>query len=429
MHYFCGLHSESVTNNGDNELAMLMRFSLKAPMEAWAQFFLIGTLLFFPMSSSAKSICLTLSLGSIIFSPGFRADFVRLFSTHWCKAAFLLFGMALIFCLWSPANSSQLQLVVEKYSKLLYLPILVVGFQNSTTRQLCFHAFLLAMLITCGLSILKFQGYLASIASTPDNIFRNHIMTSYMVAFAAYLSFLFCFRHQKYARIAYGLLALLFSYQILFINGSRTGYIIYLLLMFLLVLQICTWRQAILGIVAISSLFTTCYFISPVMKMRVDDVVRQVKGYQHNERNTDIGIRLQFHDYAHQLFNQHPILGNGTASFAYYYDKERPVDFSIWKTKTLLEPHSQYWLVAAEFGLFGIAALSYFFFSLLQASWRLHKLKFMACAMLVPFLIGNLSDSLLFYSGSGYFFILFMAMFLGEEFEYSKRDVMDGAFV
>ena len=113
-------------------------------------------------------------------------------------------------------------------------------------------------------------------------------------------------------------------------------------------------------------------------------------------------------------------------SKAYYYDKERPVDFSIWKTKTLLEPHSQYWLIAAEFGLLGIAALSYFFFSLLQASWRLHKMKFMACAMLVPFAIGNLSDSLLFYSGSGYFFILFMAMFLGEEFEYNKRDVADG---
>lgn len=400
---------------------MLLRFSLKAPMEAWAQFFLIGTLLFFPMSSSAKSICLGLSVLTIIFSPGFRSDFVSLLSTHWCKAAFLLFGIALIFCLWSPANISQKEFVIEKYSKLLYLPILVVGFQNITTRQLCFHAFLLAMLITCGLSILKFQGYLQFFASTPDNIFRNHIMTSFMVAFAAYLSFLFCFRQQGYARIAYGLLALIFTYQVLFINGSRTGYIIYLLLMFLLVIQVCTWRQAILGIIAISLLFTTCYFISPIMKMRINDVIRQIEGYQHNERDTDIGLRLQFHDYAHQLFNQHPILGNGTASFTYYFDKNKPVDFWVWKTRTLLEPHSQYWLVAAEFGLLGIMALSYFFFSLFQASWRLNKMKIIACAMIVPFMIGNLSDSLLFYSGSGYFFILFMAIFLGEELEYNKE--------
>lgn len=390
-------------------------------MEAWAQFFLIGTLLLFPMSSSAKSICLVLSVGTIIFSPGFRADFVSLLSTPWCKAAFLLFAIALIFCLWSPASFAQKSLVVEKYSKLLYLPILVVGFQNITTRQLSFHAFLLAMLITCGLSILKFQGYFHSFAFTPDNIFRNHIMTSFMVAFAACLSFLFCFRQQGYARIAYGLLGLVFTYQVLFINGSRTGYIIYLLIMFLLVFQIGTWRQAISGITAISLLFVASYWSSPVMKMRIDDAVHQIKGYQHNQRDTDVGLRLQFHDYAHKLFNQHPILGNGTASFTYYYDRDRPVDFWVWKTRTLLEPHSQYWLVAAEFGLLGIAALAYFFLSLLQASWRLNKMKVIACAMILPFMVGNLSDSLLFYSGSGYFFILFMAIFLGEGLESTKN--------
>ena len=369
------------------------------------------------MSSSAKSICLVLSVGTIFFSPGFRSDLMTIFSSRWCKAALVLFGIALIFCLWSPANFSQKGLVIEKYSKLLYLPILVIGFQNITTRQLSFHAFLLAMLITCGLSLLNFHGYLHSFI-TPDNIFRNHIMTSFMVAFAAYLSFLFCFRHQRYKAIAYGLLGLIFTYQVLFISGSRTGYIIYLLFLFLLVLQICTWRQAIAGVILISALFSTCYFISPVMKMRILDIAQQIEGYQHNQRDTDIGLRLQFHEYAYQLFNQHPILGNGTASFTYYFDKEKPIAFWTWR---LLEPHSQYWLVAAEFGLLGIVALLYFFFSLIQASWRLDKMKAIALAMIVPFMLGNVSDSLLFYSGSGYFFILFMALFLGEELEHNKN--------
>lgn len=398
-------------------MAYLLRCSLIAPMQAWVQFFLMFTLLFLPLSSSAKSVCLVLSIGTILFTPEFRADLIKLFSAKWCKSAFLLFGIALVFSLWSPANLSQKALVIEKYSKLLFLPVLVVGFQNITTRQLSLHTFLLAILFTCGLSILKFHGYLSYFTFAPDHVFRNHIMTSFMVAFATYLALLFSLRSQGYARIGYGLLSLIFTYQVLFVSGSRTGYIIYLLMMVLLVIQICNWRQAILGVLVICSLFSASYFTSSVMKTRITDVVQQIKGYQQNTRDTDIGLRLQFHDYAHKLFNKHPIAGNGTASFTYYFGKDKPIAFWEWK---LLEPHSQYWLTAAEFGLLGFAALMYFFFSLMQASWKLDEMKVIAFALIVPFMIGNLSDSLLFYSGSGYFFILFMAIVLGEELEDSK---------
>ena len=409
---------KSVTHIGDNDLALLLRCSLKAPIDAWVQFFLIGTLLFFPMSSSVKSVCIVLSVGTILFSPGFRQDLMRLLSARWCQAALFLFGIALVSCLWSPAALSQKGLVLQKYSKLLYLPILVVGFQNRTTRQLSLHAFLVAMIVTCSLSILKFHGYLQFFSFGADSVFRNHIMTGFMVAFAAYLSFLLCAHQQKSARFAYVLLGLIFTYQVLFVSASRTGYIIYLLLMCLLVLQSCTWRQSIVGVMTIGLLFSTCYLISPVMRARINDSAQQIKGYSHNARDTDIGLRLQFHDYAHQLFNKHPLLGNGTASFTYHFGVERPIKFWRWE---LLEPHSQYWLVAAEFGLLGVGALLYFFFSLVQASWKLDKMKASALAMVALFIIGNLSDSLLFYSGSGYFFILFMALFLGEGLENNKK--------
>lgn len=61
------------------------------------------------------------------------------------------------------------------------------------------------------------------------------------------------------------------------------------------------------------------------------------------------------------------------------------------------------------------------FFSLLQASRKLDEMKMLSFAMIVSYMIGNLSDSLLFYSGSGYFFIFFMAIFLGEELEIKNK--------
>ena len=71
--------------------------------------------------------------------------------------------------------------------------------------------------------------------------------------------------------------------------------------------------------------------------------------------------------------------------------------------------------MASEFGVMGLLALLFFFCSLLVASGSLTTLRPLAFAVLLPILAGNLSDSLLFYSGTGYFFILFMALCLGEE--------------
>ncbi|OCH97256.1 hypothetical protein A8135_03760 [Legionella jamestowniensis] len=386
-------------------------------MQTWVSILLGATLLALPMSSTAKSVFLSLSLVAILLTPSLRKDALALFATHWGKTAILLFLIVLLACLWSPASFSDKKFMIEKYSKLLYLPFLVAGFKSAKTRKLSLHAFLLAMVITCTLSVLKFHGFLQSFNFDPDHVFRNHIMTGFMVAFAAYLSWLFAYRQQGHSRLGYVVLALLFSYQVLFVSGGRTGYVIYLLLMGILIVQLCTWRQAIAGIGLVFAIFVTSYLASPVMKGRVDGVIQQIQSYQHNQKDTDVGLRLQFHDYAHQLFNRHPIAGNGTGSFTYYFAKENPVPFWSWK---LTEPHSQYWLTAAEFGLLGIAALLFFFISLFQACLRLDKMKMIAFAMLIPFMIGNLSDSLLLYSGSGYFFLLFMALCFGESLEFQK---------
>jgi len=46
---------------------------------------------------------------------------------------------------------------------------------------------------------------------------------------------------------------------------------------------------------------------------------------------------------------------------------------------------------------------------------RLNGTRPWALAMMLSFVVGSVTDSLLFYSGSGYFFILFMALCLSEE--------------
>lgn len=382
-----------------------------------APFLLMATFFSLPMSSTGKSICLSLAVISLLLTPAYRVNLGKLIALNWSKAAFFLFLIALVGCLWSPADYSQRLMVLEKYSKLLYLPILVAGFGNAYTRRMALHAFLLSMVIICFATIILTMGYWTNLAISPDYLFRNHIMIGLMVVLATYLALLLGHRQPGAWRVFYWLLAFLFSFEILFINGGRMAYLTYAMLIGLFLLQICSWRQFILGAFLLMGLFGISYWYSPIMQSRVDTAVQEIENYQQN-KNTSFGYRLQFQNYSKSLFLRHPLLGNGTGSFTYLYSIDKPVPSWFWK---LLEPHNQYWLIAAEFGLLGIIALIGFFLSLFKATWRLKEMRAIAWGVLLAFLVGNLTDSLLFYSGSGYLFILFMALCLGESIDKEVR--------
>ena len=393
--------------------SMIAKLSFSAgSIQTWVAFFLAASLFAIPLSSTAKSIFVVTALVLIVVSPTYRQDLRAMLSKTWCQASIVLFLVAVISSVWSPATLHERLNAIEKYSKLLYLPILVAGFQDPRARNMGLHGFLWAMVVTCFVSILAFTGVIPLHDTEAGGLFRNHIMTGYMMAFAAYLSSLLFLTKSGGSRIFYALLTFLFSYHVLFINNGRTGYVVYLLLMVLLMVQSFSWRQALLGSVLGSVLVGVMCYFSPVMLGAVQVALNDCKLYAKNEKDTSLGYRLQFHDYAYTLVKRHPWFGNGTASFTHLYHEENPIPT---RGDRLLEPHSQYWLVASEFGVMGLLALLFFFCSLLVASGSLTTLRPLAFAVLLPFLAGNLSDSLLFYSGTGYFFILFMALCLGEE--------------
>jgi len=371
-------------------------------------FFLVSALFFVPVSSSGKSIAIGVALGFIVLNPNFRTKLVSLSKKHWFQATILLFTYALIACFWGPATLHEKLLVISKYTKWLTLPVLVIGFSNKTVRHLSMHAFLFAMVITCVVSLCNFFYFNSP---DPGAVFRNHIMTGFMMSFAAYLSTLFAYRASGVQRLCYGLLVTLFSFQVLFVNTGRTGYVIYVMMLGLLAVQYLSWRKMLLALCVGGCCLGLVFLSSTTLRTGVNGLVSEYEHYQKDNKDTSLGYRLQFHAFAKQLFNRNPILGNGTASFTASYRIEQPVD--SW-SRRLLEPHSNYWLILSEYGLVGGGIFLFLFVSLLLESLKMSTMRPVALALILPFIIGNLSDSLLFYSGTGYFFILVMALCLGE---------------
>jgi len=401
------LNKFTLTNLVDTHARSLRSLSF------WSSFFIVMTAFMIPISSTLRSIGVSLSVILVLLDSSRYVELKKLFKHPTVKFALGFFMFSALACFWSPANVQEQWIVLEKYSKLIYLPFFMLAFRDPRTRSMALHAFLLAMLITCVLLLLKAVGVVQYGGDDPGEMFRNHIMTGYMMVFAAYLAAYLayhasCLRH----RIAYGCLALLLSYQVLFTGTGRMAYIAYALLAALWIFQIFSWRKALVIAGVAGVLLAGAYELNPTMQFLAHQVKDDWGLYHHNKKDTSLGFRLQFHTYAYDLFQRHPWLGNGTGSFSHTFQIENPVpEWSASRSK-LLEPHSQYWMVASELGIAGFFLFVLLFGSLCVGCWRTPETRALGCAVLLPMLLGNFTDSLLLYSGTGYFFLLFTALAL-----------------
>lgn len=378
---------------------------------------------FVPLSPSLKSIFFALGVASVLFNPAYNQYLFYAYNSYWGRIALFFVVFIAIACCWSPAPFSTQMSVLSKYSKLIYLPILAVGFINPKTRFWCINAYLLSMVVTFITALLKLYGIIhIGDPTDPGDLFYNHIVTGFMMAIACYLALLYALKTTGWPRAAYLAVVLITSYQTLFINTGRTGYVMYLILISLFLIQKLPLKKALMGFIAFCGVVLLAYSLSPIMQEGVHDLITDVKYLQKNKVSTStgsLGLRLRFHDYAHSLFSKHPILGIGTGGFQYSYSQDTPI--AEWGP-ILNDPHSQYWMTLSEQGLVGAVFLFLFLGSLLFASFQLKESRSILWGMLVAFCVGAFTDSILCYSTAGYLLIIMSALCFGEFIEhYAKQ--------
>lgn len=367
-----------------------------------------------PLSPSLRSIALILSLLSILLNPYYNQYLVYAFNTYWGRSALLLVAFVALACLWSPASSAQQMSVLGKYSKVLYLPLLAVGFINPKTRIRCLNAYLAAMVLTCMVAVLKAMGIIPVWdALDPNKIFYNHIVTGFMMALACYIAVLQAFKVKGTMRVFYLLIAAFTSYQILFLNTGRTGYAIYLIVMGLLCMQKLPIKKAALGVFCLIALMIATYFLSPTMQTGIHNLISDAGSLHADNEHSSLGYRFQFHDYSRSLFMTHPVIGIGTGAFQYSFVRDQPIP--NWGD-VLNDPHSQYWLTLSEQGTIGFILLLFFLGSLFVAAFKLSD-KSMLLGILTAFCIGAFFDSILCYSSIGFLLVTFSALSFGEFIE------------
>jgi O-antigen ligase len=370
---------------------------------------ILATLIGFaiPISIALTNILVPLAIVFLIIERQYKQQFQMLKLHPVAMFALLFVALILLGFLYTPVSFTEAGLILDKYREFLYIPVFILIFRDSISRQWGLYAFLSAMLLTLILSyIMAFTGWEIGKGSG-DNpeapyIFKTYITQSVLLALAAYFIAMQAWQERRWI-LPRAIVVLLIIYNIMFLSEGRTGYLVLFCLILLFCYQTYHLRGVIIGSIVLAILTVLAYQSSQVLKDRIDNISEGVQAYKQTETDTSIKMRLEFNENSLHLITQKPIFGHGTGSFSYEYQKLAQ-DKEI---KLTTNPHNEYLMIGVQWGVIGIAL----FVTLLYILWL--KASLMAQGLVVTIAVGCLFNSFWLDSTEGHLFAYLIGVFYG----------------
>lgn len=343
-------------------------------------------------------------------SPG-KAGAIRSNLVAWLSIS--LFGLYLAGCVYSIGNQEDILNSLGKAARLMFIPLLIVVFQDADTRRRAWYGFIGAMLVTLALSYLLWlgllhQGELIKGDAANPVIFKLHITHNLFMAFTAFA----CAVQARYAgttrrRSIWAVLALLAAFNVLFMVQGRTGYLVLLALLVYLGIAWLRWRGVAVALAAISVLAALAYALpSSSLHQRAALAFHEFSASQSGvvaDPGSSIGLRMEFYRNTLEIVRQHPLLGVGTGGFRQAY-AEQVRDTGRMATHN---PHNEYLMVAAQLGLVGLLLLFVLFAVQWHAAARLPSVReqMLARGMVLSVVVASAVSSTLIDHAEGWFYV------------------------
>jgi O-antigen ligase len=378
-------------------------------LDALIPYFLILTGFFVPLSITVTDLTMAITAGLGLVSGRCLRQFDSLKRNPMVWLALWMVFWVAVSMTWSIGPWADRLSALHKYSKLLYIPLLLSVCTEAKWRDRTIHAFLLGTGIVVILSYLKaWTGLSIGRNPNPAFVFYTHIETSFLVAFATYLLGLYAWKDSR-RRWFYVALVAVFTYQEFFINDGRTGWVAYGVLLLLFTIHWVGWKGVLLGTVFTGLLAVIFYQASPTFRNICQESVKEVRQYQSGHMQTSLGYRLTFDSLSWGLAKEKPWFGYGAGSFATALQQQGGVPG--WRV--VRTPHNEYLMVMVELGVIGLISLLLLFGCQWSASLRLGEMTPFAQGLLLAFMVSSLYNAFLYLSVSGHFYVLFIALFYG----------------
>jgi len=365
-----------------------------------------------PLSTAAPFFISLLLVINRIIAGNFKDDFVKLKENSFIKAILLFLLFMSIALLWSDDLKHGLMFTLRKEYKLLLIPIFMFFIQKQHIKHYLF-AFLLGMSLSEFFTYLVYFELIAPFGHAKELIptpFISHITYSPMLAFAIYILLAFLLFDKELSskkKILYLFFVLTMTLN-LFIAGGRAGQVMFFAVVSLLFFQYFSHKRFLAflaSLLVIPTLFFLLYNTLPNFQKRVDSAYSDVVNFNTN-RNSSVGLRMNFALNSYEIFKKSPVFGVGTGGFkdAYYTVNKKNTPHLI----AIENPHNMYTFLLVEFGIVGLAIFLSIFFFQIKYALKLSDpfLKNLAFATPLLFLLIMLSESYLLISNTMFLYIL-----------------------
>lgn len=304
----------------------------------------------------------------------------------------------------------------NKYLKLAYPLFFIPLFVDKKARGFAIFAFIASVMTSEIFTYLHyFKIVLLGLGPGKHWLFVQDLDGGYIVSFAAFLLAHIAIKYKQFRWSAL-ICCLICSFDILFLNQERAGYLVYLGLVGLFLWQRWQWRGFFAALITLPLMLGTLYLTSPKFNNRLHQIGSDVSHYQEGQERTSIGLRLAFAKYSYKVIKDHWLIGAGTGSFAELYQAMHgpKLDDNTWPS----HPHNEYILELFQIGIFGLLAFLYYLYSVGRVSFDLPTSEqWWLQGLLVGFALLSCCNASLLVNPAGAVFITFLSVFVASHYD------------
>jgi O-antigen ligase len=369
-----------------------------------------------PISVAMDSVLAVLILLGFLLAARFSWWFAVIRINPIAQLSLALFVLYLMGSAYSIGNGDDVVEFLSKAARLLFIPLMICLFQDPTVRRRAWWGFMAAMLITLLLSYLLWLNLLPNLyflKGDPANpvVFKKHITQNLFMAFTAFACAVQA-RHALSRRDSFiwvGV-ALLAAANVLLLVSGRTGHLVLLVLLVYLLYSWFKWKGLAAAGAVIVAVVAFAYAVpSTALHQRAVLAYQEFSNWQPGAaETTSVGQRLEFYSNTLEIIRQRPLLGTGTGGFRLAYEQQVKGSGKVFSHN----PHNEYLMVAAQFGLVGLALLLFLFWTQWRLATQLSSAQeqMLARGMVLTIVIGSIVSSTLIDHAEGWFYVWMSAL-------------------
>ena len=393
-------------------------------------YFLPLAAFFLLISSAGTNFFVLLSVLTSVYYCIKNKGYKEIFEKNLFKSCFLIYLLFMLSCFYSIAENEEIFSILKKYIKFIYIPFLyyLVKIQNNLNMVIKFFILGSSLILILSYfkyySIINFENFYNffeytgivniqdKIINTNTSIFQNYIIQGIVLSF---YSFLCLYIANKDKSLLYYLLSALAFINVIFLNDSRSAYIIIILLALISLYKILTNNKGRLFFIAFCIGIMSTQF-SNNFKTRIGVIKNNVNLIKESDYKSSLGYRYMWAKISYYNIVNYPILGLGVGSYKEstlnYFLINPSKDYNFYITDN---PHNEFLSIASQLGFMGLIL----FFGFLYFLFKDTKNDILSRGTVIVVVISSIFNSAFYDNMLGLFLVILICLITQEKFSKS----------